>query len=317
MKPALFIFAAIAGLATITANAQSLELPPGTQQSAQTTHPFGSAAIPVGVFANGVLPMATAEGTVTATAWKISSDTLSTLQIMVPLRQQLIDDGFEILVDCETQRCGGFDFRFQINLLPEPEMHIDLGDFRFVSARRGTPDGTLEYFSVIVSRGGNARFVQVTRVGPSEIAAPVIVASSKSAAPDQIAPALPDGTIAVLLTTIGRAPLEDLGFETGSANLADETFPSLTELAEYLNSNPDKSVALVGHTDARGSLAKNMALSKNRAGSVVARLVSEYGVTRQQLEAAGVGYLVPRASNLTADGRTQNRRVEVILTSTR
>jgi OOP family OmpA-OmpF porin len=123
--------------------------------------------------------------------------------------------------------------------------------------------------------------------------------------------------MASLLTTIGRAPLEDLTFLTGSSHLGDETFASLSELATFLNSNPDKSVALVGHTDATGSLADNMALSKKRAKSVVQRLVTVYGVPANQLEAAGVGYLVPRASNLTKGGRDQNRRVEVILTSTR
>ena len=74
---------------------------------------------------------------------------------------------------------------------------------------------------------------------------------------------------------------------------------------------------MVGHTDAEGTLSGNLELSKKRAASVLERLVSAYRVPRAQLEAAGVGYLVPRASNLTEGGRDQNRRVEVVLTSTR
>ena len=75
-------------------------------------------------------------------------------------------------------------------------------------------------------------------------------------------------------------------------------------------------VLLVGHTDAAGGLEANIALSRRRAASVVAHLVGELGVSRAQVSAEGVGYLVPRASNLTDQGRAENRRVEVVLTST-
>ena len=54
----------------------------------------------------------------------------------------------------------------------------------------------------------------------------------------------------------------------------------------------------------------------SRAGSVLERLVSAHGVSRRQLDAQGMGYLAPIASNLTPQGREANRRVEVIITST-
>ena len=111
-------------------------------------------------------------------------------------------------------------------------------------------------------------------------------------------------------------PLDDLSFATGSSDLSEGQYASLARLAAYLLANPDKTVALVGHTDSEGSIAGNIALSKRRAASVLERLVSVYDVPRRQMEAEGVGYLSPRASNLTAEGRVKNRRVEVILTST-
>lgn len=317
MTARAIIFCALVGLAPIGTNALSLEFPSGAVQTAEVSQPFGSTAFPIGVFSGGAVPMQTAEGAVMSRAWKISSNALSTLQIMAPLRLQLIDDGYEIILDCETDRCGGFDFRFAIDLIPEPEMHVDLGDFRYVSARRDREDGATEYICLIVSRGGSAGFIQITRVGSPETTPAVIIASSKSTDPGLVRTSLPDGELETLLMTVGRAPLDDLTFVTGSSTLGDDTFASLTELAAYLNTNPDKSVALVGHTDAEGSLADNLALSKKRAEAVVRRLVSNYGTQRHQLEAAGVGYLVPRASNLTEGGRDENRRVEVILTSTR
>ncbi|MDP5359491.1 MAG: OmpA family protein, partial [Paracoccaceae bacterium] len=96
----------------------------------------------------------------------------------------------------------------------------------------------------------------------------------------------------------------------------DADYGSLRDLADYLLLHPDRTVALVGHTDSAGSLATNIALSKRRAGSVLERLVTVYGVARRQLEAEGMGYLAPVSSNLTEAGREANRRVEVIITST-
>jgi OOP family OmpA-OmpF porin len=87
-------------------------------------------------------------------------------------------------------------------------------------------------------------------------------------------------------------------------------------LAAYLTAHPDVQVAIVGHTDAQGTLAANVALSHKRATSVVKRLVEAYGVAGQQLDAEGAGYLAPRWSNMTEEGRKKNRRVEVVLTST-
>ncbi len=311
------IIATFAGLVPIGANALVLEFPAGAVQTVKISDPHGGTSVPVDVFANGSVPMLSVEGSIISEAWKVSSANMSTLQIMAPLRNQLLENGFEILLDCETDQCGGFDFRYEINLLPEPEMHVDLGDFRYLSARQTSDSDTTEYISLIVSRTGQSGFVQMTRVGDPEIQPAVIVASTKSTDPDQSVAPFPEGELATLLETVGRAPLEDLRFQTGSSKLGEDSFGSLAELAAYLNSNPDKSVALVGHTDAEGSLAGNLALSKRRATSVLNRLVTVFDVSGGQLEAAGVGYLVPRASNLTETGRTQNRRVEVILTSTR
>jgi OOP family OmpA-OmpF porin len=72
-------------------------------------------------------------------------------------------------------------------------------------------------------------------------------------------------------------------------------------------------VALVGHTDATGSLDANIALSRKRAASVKDRLVRAYGIAVSRLDAEGMGYLAPIASNLTQAGRDANRRVEAVL----
>nr|WP_246414687.1 OmpA family protein [Yoonia ponticola] len=118
------------------------------------------------------------------------------------------------------------------------------------------------------------------------------------------------------LNSVGRTVLDDLSFANGSADLADETYASLKTLAAYLQANPSLQIALVGHTDASGSLDGNIALSKRRARAVRQRLINRYDIPPSQLDAQGMGYLSPVGNNLTDAGRDANRRVEAIITST-
>jgi OOP family OmpA-OmpF porin len=271
----------------------------------------GRVDLPTGPTVDGWLPTVAREGQVTQQAWRIEAAQLTTLQILAPLRAQLVEDGWEILLDCATEACGGFDFRVAVDVMPPPEMFVNLGDFRWLSAQSGE-----EAVGIMVSRSDAAGFVQVTRVGPPQAGGTLgAVADPPLQGAGVGAPALP-GDFAGTLETAGRVVLEDLAFETGSAQLAEGNFQSLQELAEYLAANPARRVALVGHTDAEGSLEANIALSKRRAGSVLERLVGDYGVPRQQVVAEGMGYLAPLVSNLTPEGREANRRVEVILLST-
>lgn len=316
MKFATPIIAALCGLLPAQGFATVLNFPANATQIVAQSEPLGNANIAISRFSDATAYTRSVEGQVITEAWKFPFASQSTLQIITPLRQQLLEDGFEIVLDCKDESCGGFDFRYGIDILPEPEMHIDLGDFRYLSVKKTDADGAKEFISLIVSRSASTGFVQLTRIGAATKDQGSIVASTKSTTFTG-APVTFDGTgLAGSLETVGRAPLEDLTFGTGSSSLGDSSFVSLDELADYLKSNPEKTVALVGHTDSEGSLSGNINLSRKRATSVLERLVSSYGIPRRQLEADGVGYLSPRASNLTEDGRTQNRRVEVILTST-
>ena len=175
----------------------------------------------------------------------------------------------------------------------------------------------------MVSRSSENGFVQIIQIGPSPgiLAGPVpeppLPAQESTAPPPLPATAAPAGTpIGITLETLGMAPLDDLDFPSGSSDLVPGAYASLAELATYLRANPARSVALVGHTDASGALEVNITLSRRRAASVLDRLLS-LGVPRAQMTAQGVGPLAPRQANLTPEGRAQNRRVEVVLTSTR
>ena len=122
-----------------------------------------------------------------------------------------------------------------------------------------------------------------------------------------------EGDLATRLLGQGHAVLRDLDFDTGASDLREGTYASLSALASVLRDRPELRVALVGHTDSVGGLDGNIALSKRRAQSVRQRMIESYGIEGARMQAEGMGYLAPVASNLSEEGREANRRVEVIV----
>lgn len=289
------------------------------EQTFRSESDFASYKLPIGPYQDGELRTLVAEGAQVKVAWRVRAATGTTLGVADNLRQQIEAKGFELLFECETRSCGGFDFRFQTDVLPEPDMHVDLGDYRFLSAQR-LGGAVPEYLSLFVSRSADLAYVQMILVGGGAAEPPTLTAEGGAAAPvTQTAPQRPAqefGDLVAALEAKGSAVLEDVVFASGGAALEESELSSLSQLAAFLKANPDRRIALVGHTDAEGQLEGNIALSRQRAQAVARRLIDQYGVSEGQVAAEGVGYLAPRASNLSAEGRTLNRRVEVILTST-
>ena len=314
IRPALLLAAGLAAQ-PLALGAAEFGLPAGAELRVERVEQAGTYALPTGPWQDeaGIAAL-TAAGTVTRQAWRLGGTGLSSFQILLNLRSQLADQGYEILFECSTDVCGGFDFRYGTEVIGEPEMHVDLGDFHFVSATR--PGEAPDYVSLLVSRSPSAGFVQIVQVGELTAQSLEPMTSTKAEPGTPTLPAEISGDVGTAMEAVGRFVLSDLVFTTGSAELGPGAFTSLTDLADYLKANPDKRVALVGHTDAQGSLAGNVSLSKRRAESVMARLIADFGVPARQLEAEGIGYLAPIASNQTDQGRTQNRRVEAILVST-
>lgn len=110
----------------------------------------------------------------------------------------------------------------------------------------------------------------------------------------------------------GHLSLDGIFFETGKATLTAESNTTLKNIADYLNAHKDKKFFIVGHTDNVGDFATNMTLSENRAKAVMTELTTKYGVDINQLKAYGVSNLSPVVSNLTDEGKTKNRRVEIV-----
>ncbi|PLL12011.1 OmpA family protein [Tabrizicola sp. TH137] len=305
--------------------ALDLRFPAPATASGERREALTSYNIPTGPWQAGSIPVTAAEGVFDQTAWKVAAPGMTTLQILAPLREQIAETGFTTVFECETTACGGFDFRYGTDILPEPQMHVDLGDFRFLAARRDSAQGS-DWLTLMVSRSADTGFVQLTTIGPAPIGTPDLTVSTKSpfdpsatptAAPvtETAAPA-PLTPLAAALATGQPFALDDLVFPSGQSTLAPDDYASLRDLAAWLAANPAATVELVGHTDASGPADANIALSLARADATRAALVA-LGADPARLSTRGAGPAEPRADNATPEGRAQNRRVEVILTSTR
>jgi OOP family OmpA-OmpF porin len=292
-----------AGCMAIPAAALELALPMGARETVSRVTPMGSYDLPIGAWteATGV-PVASLEGEVRRTAWRISGAGITTGQVLGPMREQLMADRHDIIFECSARSCGGFDFRFGTDVLRAPNMYVDLSDYRFLSAK--SADAT-QALSLLVSRDADAIFVQLIEVGPpGRPAAAVSVATI----PTDV------GDVVAQLERAGHVILADLDFASGSASLGEDSVQSLDAVVAYLTANPARQITFVGHTDATGSLEANVALSRRRAEAAMAYVTSR-GVPSSQVAAEGVGFLSPRATNLTAAGREANRRVEAVLIS--
>ncbi|WP_299423770.1 OmpA family protein [uncultured Shimia sp.] len=269
-------------------------------------------------------------GTLRKRSWRFSSGFPGTGSVNAEIAAQLLDDGYELILSCDAAGCGGFDFRFGIDVLLPPQMFVDLSDYFYLSARRETDQGP-EAVAALVSRTAQAGMVQIYDIRPDSVAAPAPTEPSApidppkvadqpqpAAAPEVTTPVTPPETatdIAKTLAQSGHVVLSDLSFETGASKLSKGPFASLEALATFLKDDPNRRIALVGHTDSKGSLAANTSLSQKRAAAVRNHLINAHGVPKSQVEAQGAGYLAPIATNLTEEGRMLNRRVEAVLLS--
>lgn len=111
----------------------------------------------------------------------------------------------------------------------------------------------------------------------------------------------------------GKVAIEGIYFDTGKSTIRAESTPAISEIANYLKSNPSVNCWVVGHTDSDGAFELNSKLSLDRASAIKSELESQYGIKVGRLYAEGVGPLAPIASNKTDEGRQKNRRVELVL----
>ena len=219
----------------------------------------------------------------------------SILEVSRNFETQLEKAGFEKLLSCDTDACGGIPFTEAVDVLPVPQMWVDGFNFHYYAGHK--KDGDREtYASVLVSMNND------------EITAQLVVAEIGAIENKMIdAAAMAKG-----LGEKGHIALYGIYFDTDKATLKPESGPTLDQIAKLLGDQPRLDVFIVGHTDAQGSYEHNMDLSRRRAAAVADELARSRHVAKGRMRTAGVGFLAPVGSNATEDGRALNRRVELV-----
>ena len=118
------------------------------------------------------------------------------------------------------------------------------------------------------------------------------------------------GNMLEALNKDGRFIL-NINFDAGKAIVKPEYKPIISQIVEMLKANPELKISVEGHTDGRGTLKDNLALSEDRAKAVMAEIIAQ-GIDPNRLRAVGYGPDRPIADINTEEGRAKNRRVEIV-----
>ena len=246
------------------------------------------------------------EGEVTRLLYR-TPEGRSSLEVLRNYTTEIASSGFEVLFECRAADCGRYFYYREREVfdrtgtisdlfIPEPENQ------RYVAARLARPGQGDVYLFVYVAESTyddrTYAHLDVVEIEPMETNMVTIDADA----------------MARDINQTGRVALYGIFFETGSAEITAQSETALIEIATLLQSNPDMRLHIVGHTDNEGTLEFNMDLSRRRAEAVMETLVTGHGVATGRLQANGVGYLAPVASNRSDDGRARNRRVELVET---
>jgi OOP family OmpA-OmpF porin len=291
------------------ASAFDLSLPPGASLIRSDPPEPGRHDIATDVWTGTTLPIETISGSLARTIWTLPAGEQATVASLADgIAARLRTGGATIVLSCADNVCGGFDFRSRLDLGQSPEMLVDIGNFHYIAARDGA-----RTVAITVSQGGDTLYVHTVLVGGQGDTGLWTTPPGQPAGNDAAAPAPDIATRIAQLPQTGAVTLEDLFFRTGASDLSGGDYLSLVALSEYLSENPGRRIVLVGHTDAVGNLEGNIALSQARAEAVRQYLIERLDVDPGQVSATGIGYLAPRATNETEDGRETNRRVEAVL----
>ena len=234
------------------------------------------------------------EGRITHIAYRTRPGP-SILEVSRNFETQLAKAGFETLLSCDTDACGGIPFTEAIDVLPVPQMWVDGFNYHYVAARKAEA-GRETYASVIVSQNNQDITAQLTVAEFGAIENKMVDAAA----------------MAKGLGETGHIALYGIYFDTDKAVIKPESRPTLEQIAKLLASQPQLNVFIVGHTDNQGAYEYNLDLSKRRAEQIAAELVKTYRIGQPRLRTAGLGFLAPVGSNASEAGRALNRRVELV-----
>ncbi|HEX5694254.1 MAG TPA: OmpA family protein [Arenimonas sp.] len=245
----------------------------------------------------GVNTTQTHEGRYTRLCYR-NPEGRSAFEVMRNYRDALVARGMEVEYQCKGNRaCASF------NVSNGPA----LGDVMRVKHHQVSNQSDLRYFTGRLARPDGVAYVSVAVIPEF-----TLIHVLESDQMDTGMVSVNAGALAAGLERDGKVTLEGIYFDTGRASLRPESDPAIAQVALLMREQPGLNLMVVGHTDSSGDHAVNMRLSQQRAERVRDALVARHGVAAARLTAQGVGAALPVASNDTASGRQQNRRVELV-----
>lgn len=268
---------------------------PGSTATSRKNEGFSEYKVVVGLDQKGktddeIIKSIAVTGELTRLAYENPKDR-SPLEIFTNYKEALQGAGFKILFECADSGCGPSWASSRWGRVNG--MRYVGSEMRYLAARRQRP-GEESYVALSIIKLRH----QIDVLQRTEMERGLVVVTAE---------ALKQGFAAE-----GKAVLDGVVFDHDKATIKPESKPALDTIGKFLKENPNLKAFIVGHTDMVGAFDYNMKLSQQRAQAVVDALVKDYGVAAGRLSPHGVGSLSPVSTNRSEQGKSSNRRVEMV-----
>jgi OOP family OmpA-OmpF porin len=222
----------------------------------------------------------------TRIAWRSAG--VPATALLETLSAQLAQAGFSEVFACETDRCGGFDFRLAQPVLPMPGMFVNLGDFRYLAVERKTPPAQA---SVLVSQTPGGAYAQLSVTLPAS-------ASPVAAAPGGQAMVAAPVAAARLAGAAGGARAAAALFVTDPAGPATLPAPALLADAFGLTATEAEVARLVAQGRGMPFVAESLGVSLNTARTHLKSVYDKTGLNHQSALARAIASRFPALRGL-------------------
>lgn len=257
-------------------------------------------------------PVQKIEGGGISISYLLKDKNKSFAQLYRNYRKAIQDVDAEIIFACKEEAECGKKFQRHLYWYGDPKRQ---GKHVYMDAPNSSSESVqYAYWSGKITVEKSTRFFSILVSTHNAIGRSVIILDVYT--PDQVKLGLVSIDLDGLQSDIekkGRVILDGLFFDHNKATLTAKSTPTVATIAAFLKADPKRSFYVVGHTDSRGAYDYNFKLSLARARTVVEILVKGHNVPRAKIQAVGVGPVSPTGTNLTEQGRAQNRRVELVL----
>ncbi|MGY6645915.1 MAG: OmpA family protein [Salinarimonas sp.] len=256
------------------------------------------------------------EGAHTRKEYTIEGTDVATLRLYRSYLEYFENEGFEVVFNGfgdELSSRSGFTFIHTTFLAATPSTRADTVAYILV---RDASEDTIIALTFYDRHNDRRIMVNAVDVEPMDtidlFASP---AAPEAEAEPEPAPAPVVQEAAELeegLLADGRVVVDAILFAFDSDEILPESAEALAVVGGLMRDRPELNLLVVGHTDGVGSFDYNLRLSLDRAAAVVNWLRREHGIDRERLRPAGAGPMSPITTNRTEQGRTLNRRVELV-----